>query len=208
MPLEEELGRILPVIKRLREELRVPISVDTYKAEVAEAALGEGADLVNDIGGLRLDPRMASVVAGAGAGVVLMHMKGSPRTMQENPTYEDLMGEVLAFFRKQVELAEGAGIAPGAILLDPGIGFGKRVEHNLLLLKRLSELSVLGKPILVGPSRKSFIGAVLGLPVEERLEGTAAAVAVAVLNGAEMVRVHDVKPMARVVKMIDAIKAA
>jgi len=208
VPLEEELKRVLPVVKRLSKELKVPLSVDTYKAEVAEAALGEGADLVNDIGALRLDPRMASVVAKAQAGVVLMHMKGSPRTMQENPTYEDLIGEVLTFLRTRVEVAEEAGIEPSAILVDPGIGFGKRVEHNLLLLKRLSEFQVLGKPILIGPSRKSFIGAVLKLPVEERLEGTAAAVAVAVLNGAEVVRVHDVRPMARIVRMIDAIKGA
>ncbi len=208
VPLEEELKRVLPVIKRLSKELKVPLSVDTYKAEVAEAALGEGADLVNDIGALRLDPRMASVVARAKAGVVLMHMKGSPRTMQENPTYEDLIGEVLTFLRTQVEVAEGAGIEPSAILVDPGIGFGKRVEHNLQLLKRLSEFQVLGKPILIGPSRKSFIGAVLKLPLEERLEGTAAAVAAAVLNGAEVVRVHDVRPMARIVRMIDAIKDA
>jgi len=204
----EELRRILPVVKTLVKELRVPISVDTYKAEVAEAVLAEGADLINDIGALRLDPRMAAVVARVGAGVVIMHMKGTPQTMQENPTYADLMGEILAFLRSQIDAAEAAGVAPEAILVDPGIGFGKQPHHNLTLLKRLSELKALGKPVLVGPSRKAFIGAVLGLPVEDRLEGTAAAVAAAVLNGAAVIRVHDVRAIARIVRMVDAIKRA
>lgn len=208
VPVGEELRRVLPVIRTLAKELSVPISVDTYKAEVAEAVLAEGADLINDIGGLELDPRMASVVARARAGLVVMHMKGTPRTMQQNPTYEDLMGEILAFLGRQVKLAEEAGIDPSAILVDPGLGFGKRPEHNLIILKRLNELRILGKPILIGPSRKAFIGHVLGLPIGERLEGTLACGAVAVWNGAHVVRVHDVKPMARLVRMLDAIKGA
>ncbi|MFN3477034.1 MAG: dihydropteroate synthase [Candidatus Methylomirabilales bacterium] len=206
VPVEEELRRVLPVVRTLTKELSVPISVDTYKAEVAEAVLACGADLINDIGGLRLDPRMASVVAKARAGLVIMHMKGTPRTMQHNPTYEDLMGEILAFLKRQVERAEEAGIDPSAILVDPGLGFGKRPEHNLIILQRLKELQLLGKPILIGPSRKAFIGHVLGLPVEDRLEGTLACGAAAVWNGAHVIRVHDVKPMARLVRMLDAIR--
>jgi dihydropteroate synthase len=203
---EEELRRILPLLQCLVEKLPVPISVDTYKADVAAAVLAEGADLINDISGLSCDPRMASVVAEAGAGLVLSHIRGSPRTMQADPTYTDVLGEIRDYLRERIVLAEAHGVHPEAIAVDPGIGFGKRVEHNLLLLKHLPELHVLGKPVLIGPSRKSFIGKILDLPVEERLEGTAAAVAVAIWQGAHIIRVHDVQAMVRVARMTDAIR--
>lgn len=203
---QEELRRVLPPLRRLLRELPVPISVDTYKAEVAAAVLAEGADLINDISGLTFDPRVASIVAEAGAGLVLMHIKGTPRTMQEHPVYQDLVGEILAHLRRGIEQAEAAGVHPEAIVVDPGLGFGKTVGHTLEILRSLSTLQVLGKPILVGPSRKSFIGKVLGLPVEERLEGGAAAVAIAIWQGASLVRVHDVQAMVRVARMTDAIR--
>jgi dihydropteroate synthase len=204
--VEEELRRILSTVRRLVRELSVPIAVDTYKADVAAAVLAEGVDVINDVSGLGFDPRMAVVVAEAGAGVVLTHIRGTPRTMQTDPQYADLIGEVRTYLQERIHVAEAHGVDPHAIVVDPGIGFGKRVEHNLLLLSRLPELQVLGRPICVGPSRKSFIGAILKLPVEDRLEGTAAAVAVAVWQGAHIVRVHDVQAMARVARMADAIR--
>lgn len=207
VPAEEELRRILPPVKRLVEKLSVPISVDTYKADVAAVVLAEGVDLINDVSGLGVDHRIASLVGEAGAGLVLMHMRGTPRTMQQDPRYTDVVAEVRENLRERVLLAEAHGVHPESIVVDPGIGFGKRVEHNLVLLNRLAELRVLEKPLLVGPSRKSFIGAVLDLPVEERLEGTAAAVAAAIWQGAHIVRVHDVRAMVRVARMTDAIRA-
>ncbi|MFQ5846952.1 MAG: dihydropteroate synthase [Candidatus Methylomirabilales bacterium] len=203
---EEELRRILVPVRRLVETLPVPISVDTYKADVAAVVLDGGVDLINDMSGLSFDPRMASVVAEAGAGLVLMHIRGTPRTMQEDPRYADVVPEVREYLRERILVAEARGVRPEAIVVDPGIGFGKRVEHNLDLLNRLPELQSLGKPLLVGPSRKSFIGSVLDLPLEERLEGTAAAVAIAIWQGAHIVRVHDVRAMARVARMTDAIR--
>ena len=203
---EEELRRILPLLGPLADKLPVPISVDTYKADVAAAALAEGVDLINDISGLSLDPRMASVVAKAGAGLVLTHIRGTPQTMQADPQYTDLLGEIREYLRERVILAEAHGVHPEAIVVDPGIGFGKRVEHNLLLLQRLPELQILGKPVLIGPSRKAFIGKVLDLAVEERLEGTAATVAIAIWQGAHILRVHDVQAMVRVARMTDAIR--
>lgn len=203
---EEELRRILPLLRSLVETLPVPISVDTYKADVAAVVLAEGVDLINDISGLSLDPRMAPVVAEAGAGLVLTHIRGTPQTMQADPKYDDLLGEVREYLRERILLAEAHGVHPQAIAVDPGIGFGKGLEQNLLLLKRLPELQGLGKPLLVGPSRKSFIGKILDLPVEERLEGTAAAVAVAIWQGAHILRVHDVQAMVRVARMTDAIR--
>ncbi len=203
---EEELRRILPLLRCLVEKLPVPISVDTYKADVAAVVLAEGVDLINDMSGLSFDPRMASVVAEVRAGLVLSHIRGSPRTMQADPKYTDVLGEVREHLRERILLAEAEGVHPEAIAVDPGIGFGKRVEHNLLLLKRLPELQVLGKPVLIGPSRKAFIGKILDLPVEERLEGTAATVAVAIWQGAHILRVHDVQAMVRVARMTDAIR--
>jgi len=201
VPLEEELRRVLPVLERLRGRLRIPISIDTTKAEVAEAALQAGAEIVNDISALRFDPRMGEVVAKSGAGLVLMHMRGTPKTMQQDPTYADVVAEVRDFLAQRVEHAVSLGIDRELIAIDPGIGFGKTVEHNLELLRRLPELCELGHPVLVGPSRKSFIGAVLDLPVEERLEGTLAACAVAVVRGADIVRVHDVRAVRRAVDL-------
>ncbi|MEW6324457.1 MAG: dihydropteroate synthase [Nitrospirota bacterium] len=206
VPLEEELRRVLPVIERLAGRCRVPIAVDTSKAEVARRAIAAGAAMVNDVTALRGDPAMAEVVAEARAPVVLMHMRGAPATMQRAPRYRSLMGELLRFFRERIAAAGSAGIDRRRIIIDPGIGFGKTVRHNLQILGQLERLAPLDRPILVGPSRKSFIGKILGLPVEQRLEGTAAAVAAAVLHGAHIVRVHDVAAMARVVRMADAIR--
>ena len=197
VPVEEELRRVLPVLERLRGKLRIPISIDTTKAEVAEAALRAGASIVNDISALRFDPAMAPLVAKFGAGLVLMHMLGTPKTMQQAPHYEDVVTEVRDFLAERAQYAQSQGIPREAIAVDPGIGFGKTVEHNLELLRRLPELVELGFPVLVGPSRKSFIGAILGLGVEERLEGTLAACAVAVVRGADILRVHDVKEVRR-----------
>jgi dihydropteroate synthase len=205
---EEELRRILPPLRYLVDKLPVPVSVDTTKADVAAAVLAEGADLINDISGLGFDPRVASVVARAGAGLILGHIRGTPRTMQQDLRYTDLLVDVREDLKERTLLAETAGVHPEAIMVDPGIGFGKSVEHNLLLLKCLPALYGLKKPILVGPSRKSFIGKVLDLPVEERGEGTAAAVAVAIWQGAHIVRVHDVRSMVRVARMTEAIRGA
>jgi dihydropteroate synthase len=204
----EELGRILPVIEEVARKSDAPISVDTYKADVADAALSAGAAMVNDISALRFDPRMVEIVASRGAPVVLMHMKGTPRNMQTDPRYDDVLDEVFRFLAERVGFAQEAGIGPERIVVDPGIGFGKRLRDNLVLLNRIGEFSALGCPVLVGPSRKSFIGTTLDLPVDERLEGTAAAVAVAIVGGAHIVRVHDVKEMSRVARMVDAIVRA
>jgi dihydropteroate synthase len=203
--LEEELERVIPVIEEIAARAGVPVSVDTTKAEVARRALEAGAAMVNDISAMRLDPAMPAMVAEAGVPVCLMHMQGLPKDMQDNPTYDDLMGEVLSFLRVRAEEGEKAGISPDRILLDPGIGFGKTGEDNLEIIRRLEELKGLGYPLLLGPSRKSFIGRVLDLPVEQRLEGSAAAVAVGIANGADIVRVHDVAEMARVARVTNAI---
>ena len=208
IPLDEELRRVIPVVERLSAELKVPISVDTYKAEVADRALKAGVHIVNDISALRFDQRMSKVVAENKAALVLMHMKGTPRNMQRNPRYDDVMQEIIQFLAQQLQKAEEAGISRSRLIVDPGIGFGKRVQDNLTILNRLGELHTLGVPVLVGVSRKSFIGKVLDLPVEDRLEGSAAATALAVTRGAHMLRVHDVKEMNRVVQMAHAISVA
>ncbi len=205
VPVDEEMARVIPVLEGLASDLPVPISVDTYKAEVAEAALAAGAQMINDISALRLDRRVGGVVARAGVPLVLMHMKGLPRDMQENPQYDSVMADILGFLRDAVARAEACGIRRDNIVVDPGIGFGKTVAHNLEILRRLGEFRSLGLPILVGTSRKSLIGRVLDLPVDQRLEGTAATVALAVASGADIVRVHDVQYMARVARMADAI---
>jgi dihydropteroate synthase len=202
---DEELRRVLPVIEELRGD-DLALSVDTAKASVARAALEAGAHIVNDVRGLRGDPDMAATVAEHGAGVIIMHMQGTPRTMQVNPVYDDVVADIRVFFEARRAAAQEAGIGDEQIVFDPGIGFGKTVEHNLILLRRLGEFCGLGRPILVGPSRKSFIGKVLDLPVGDRLEGTAAAVAAAVLAGASIVRVHDVRAMVRVVRLSEAIR--
>ena len=202
---EEEQARVMPVLEHLREA-DIPVSIDTYHAATARRALEMGASMVNDITALRGDPKMAEVVAEAGCSCVLMHMRGTPETMQQHPEYADVIDTLSAFFEERITFAVHEGIAEEAIWLDPGFGFGKGVEHNLTILRRLGEFRRFGRPLLVGTSNKSTIGHVLGLPVEERMEGTAATVAVAIMNGADAVRVHDVKAMVRVAAMVDAIQ--
>ncbi len=202
--VEEELRRVVPVIRRLAKELTIPISIDTMKSDVARAAVEAGATIVNDISAGSADPAMLPYVARAGVSYVAMHMRGTPRTMQEEPTYSDVTLEVTQFLIDRALRARREGI--GQVFIDPGLGFGKTVEQNLRLIRGLPVLAGTGYPVLVGPSRKSFIGQVLRLPVEERLEGTAAAVAACVFSGAHVVRVHDVRAMKRVVSMCDALK--
>jgi len=207
--LEEELRRTMPVIEALAKEIKVPISIDTYKAEVAKRALGAGASMVNDISGLRFDTGMSKIVSEYEVPVVIMHIKGTPKNMQQNPVYEALMPEIMDYFRFGIRLAMESGIAEDRIIIDPGIGFGKTFEHNLEILNNLHEFTLLEKPLLVGPSRKAFIGKILGdAAVTDRLEGSAAAVAVSIINGANIVRVHDVNEMVKVAKVADAIKKA
>ncbi len=202
--IEEELRRVIPVIKQLVQETTIPVSIDTYKSEVAEQAFDAGATVVNDISGLHFDAHLADTIAKYHASVVLMHIKGSPQTMQEHPQYTDVMEEICSYLQESIHHAERKGI--DQIIIDPGIGFGKNLSHNLEIFRRLGELQRFGYPVLVGPSRKSFIGMILDVPIDERLEGTAAAAAAAIMNGANIVRVHDVKEMKRVFKVIDAIK--
>jgi len=203
--LNEELGRVIPVIEKIKRQFSIPICVDTYKAEVARQAIEEGAEMVNDISALRFDPDLRKIVAGYGVPVVLMHIKGTPKNMQDNPRYDSLMEEIISYLDSSIKLAEEAGADGRGIIVDPGIGFGKTTAHNLEILRRLEELASLGKPILVGLSRKSFIGNVLGLPQEERLEGGLAATCMAVWRGARLVRTHDVSPTRRAVDMVQAI---
>jgi dihydropteroate synthase/2-amino-4-hydroxy-6-hydroxymethyldihydropteridine diphosphokinase len=211
---EEEKARLLPVIAAVRKAVRLPISVDTYRSSVAAAALDAGADIVNDVWGLRMDPDMAGLVADKGCPIVIMHNRSQPKdVMQEEQLggryvgveYDDLLTDIAAELRIQINVALDAGIMPEQIIIDPGIGFGKTVAQNLELIDRLGELRALGFPLLVGPSRKSFIGYTLGLPVDERMEGTGATVAIAIDRGADIVRVHDVKPLLRVARMTDHI---
>lgn len=206
LSLEEELARIVPLIERLSGELAVPISVDTYKARVAEKAVQAGASIINDISGLRFSPDMAKVAADTGAALVIMHIKGTPRNMQQNPVYTDVINEIVAYLEEGIEIAEKAGVDREKLLVDPGIGFGKTLEHNLTILNRLEEFAVLGRPIVLGTSRKKFIGTVLGIPTaDQRIDGTAATVALGIERGASVVRVHDVARMAQVARMTDAI---
>jgi dihydropteroate synthase len=208
VPEDEELGRVLPVLRKLRPRTSVLISVDTTKSAVACAALDAGADIINDTSGLRADPEMAGVVARSGAAVILMHMRGTPRTMQEAPRYDDLLGEVRSFLAARLREAEAAGIPAERLIVDPGIGFGKTAEHNLTLLNQLDFFQDLGRPVCVGFSRKAFIGRVLGTPPAERLEGTMAAAVLSVSRGAHILRVHDIGPVAKAVRMAEAILAA
>ena len=205
---DEEMRRVLPVIEALRDRLSVPISIDTRKSEVARHALEAGASLVNDVSGLGYDPGMASVVSAFGVPVVLMHMRGSPKTMQTQTEYGDLIGDLVLFFKERMAFAERCGIPRAKIVLDPGIGFGKKWEDNFLILNRLDAFRDLGCPLLVGVSRKSFIGKALDLPEPERLAGTLAALAAAVMGGAHIVRVHDVREAVQAVRIADRIKRA
>ncbi|TMA88231.1 MAG: dihydropteroate synthase [Deltaproteobacteria bacterium] len=203
---EEELARVLPVVRGLRREVTVPISIDTYKSSIARAALDGGADIVNDISALRFDPKMISLVAAEKVPAVLMHMQGTPRTMQQEPRYRDVVREVRDFLVTQLHEAMDAGVAPEAIIIDPGIGFGKTIEHNLQLLRGLPVLAALGQPLLVGVSRKAFIGKILNATPDERLEGSLAAAVAVALAGANILRVHDVAETCKAVKIADAIR--
>ncbi len=201
---QEEMDRVLPVIRGLRRELSIPLSIDTYKASVARAALDEGADVINDISALRFDPDMASLVAKEGTPVVLMHMQGTPRTMQQEPSYRDVVREVCSFLQDRIRHAVEKGVSREQIIIDPGIGFGKELRHNIELLRGLPALASLKRPILVGVSRKAFIGKISGGGAEERLEGSLAAAAISILRGANIIRVHDVKETLRAARMADA----
>ena len=201
----EELNRVMPVIERLAGQLPVPLSIDTWKSEVASAALSAGVEIVNDISAMSFDQQMKPLLAGSEAGIVLMHTRGRPEAMQSNTTYADLVAEVSDFLESAVESAAGAGISRERILLDPGIGFGKSVEGNLEIIRRLKEFDRLGRPILVGTSRKSFIGKVLCREVGERLFGSNASIAVAMMNGASVFRVHDVRAARDTVDMVKAL---
>jgi dihydropteroate synthase len=206
----EELARLLPVLEALRGRLKISISIDTQKASVAEIALGAGAEILNDISGLRHDQRLAEVAARHRVPLILMHMRGTPRTMQKLPFAKNVLGDVTAGLRHSVAVARRAGITKSQIILDPGIGFGKSFAQNYELLAKLPALAKLGYPLLVGPSRKAFIGATLGsrgkpLPPAERIWGTAATVAASILNGAHIVRVHDVAEMVQVARVADAV---
>ena len=201
-----ELARVIPVIEGLRRVCGVPISIDSCKAPVARAALDAGADIVNDISALGFDPAMAALVANEKVPVVLMHMRGTPRTMQADPQYHDVVREVRDFLAERLYDAMDAGIDADSVILDPGIGFGKTIEHNIQLLRGLPVLTALGQPLLVGVSRKAFIGKILGLTADQRLEGSLAAAVAAVLGGANIVRVHDVAETCRAVRVADALR--
>jgi len=207
LSVEQELQRVLPVVETVSKELDLPISIDTYKSEVARKALDAGAAMVNDISAMRFDPAMGKVVAEAGVPIVLMHMKGTPQNMQVNPTYEDLVGDIMEFLRGAAEKAVSSGIKQNLIILDPGVGFGKSFDDNLVIVRELGKFSSLGYPVLVGTSNKSFIGHVLDLPVESRDTGTMATIAAAVMNGAHIIRAHNVQAAKETVTIIDAIKS-
>ncbi|AEH43962.1 dihydropteroate synthase [Thermodesulfatator indicus DSM 15286] len=206
VPEEEEIKRTIPIIEAIRKYWDIPISIDTYKAGVAEKALKAGADVVNDISALRFDPRMAEVVAKNGVPVILMHMKGNPQTMQLDPYYEDVLSEISSFFEERVAFAEGAGIAREKIIIDPGLGFGKRFEDNLKIIKEIDFFKKYRLPILIGPSRKSFIGHIVNKEARERDAGTMATVAYLSLKKVDLIRVHNVAMARDVIKVIEAIR--
>jgi dihydropteroate synthase len=205
--VEEESERVIPVIKAITGKVRVPVSIDTYKSAVADAAISAGASIINDISGLRFDPQMPKVAAKNEVPVVIMHIKGTPGNMQVDPTYKALIPEIMDYLMQGISIAREAGVPDDKIIIDPGIGFGKTVEHNLEIIKRLEEFTGFEKPVLLGHSRKSFIGKLLGdLPVTERIEGTTAAAAIGIFNGANIIRVHDVAEMVRAARIADRIK--
>ncbi|ROR03033.1 dihydropteroate synthase [Desulfosoma caldarium] len=206
VPLEEELRRVLPVIQELRRHTDVPISIDTTKAEVAYQALRAGADIINDVSALRFDPEMPAVAAEFGVPLILMHMLGTPKTMQQSPHYEALFSEIIRFLEERMAVAMAAGVDRNQMIVDPGIGFGKTVTHNLRLIRDLDALAVLERPILLGASRKRFIGTVLDAPVEDRELGTAVVNAIGIAAGAHIVRVHDVAFHRRAALMADALR--
>ncbi len=204
--VSEELDRVVPVIEGLRKELAIPISIDTCKGEVAQEALKVGASMINDISALRFDPDMASIAAEAGVPVILMHMKGMPEDMQKNPVYGDLIPEIFDFLEDAIERSVSAGIKRDLIIVDPGIGFGKTFDHNLKIIKELSRFKALERPVLLGTSNKAFIGHILGKEVYERDTGSMATIAYGVINGAHIVRVHNVRKAVETVRMIEAIR--
>ena len=202
---KEELERVIPVIEELVKE-NVIISCDTYKSRVAEKAIESGAKIINDISAFRMDEKLIDIIRGSNCGYVLMHMKGTPKNMQKNPFYDDTIGEITSFFREKLELIEKTGIDLERVVIDPGIGFGKRLVDNLIILKKLDEFKKLGRPIFIGTSRKSFIGGVLNVEVDQRLEGSLATVVYAYIKGAKIFRVHDVKETKKVIDMVWAIE--
>jgi len=206
--LDEELRRVIPVIEFLAREVDAPISIDTYKSTVAKKAIEAGAQIINDISGLHLDPSLSQIAAKEDVPLVLMHIRGNPETMQKNIHYESLFSEIIQYLKDSIQRAESAGVDPEQIIIDPGIGFGKTVEDNLLILKNLQEFKILGKPLLLGTSRKTFIGKILNADVTERLEGTLSSIVVGVLNGAHIIRCHDVLQAKRAIAIADAVRQA
>ena len=206
---DEELQRIVPVIQEIRnQDSEILISIDTYKSDVAEIAIDLGADIVNDISGLTFDQNMSTLLSGRDIPVIIMHINGKPKTMQSNPIYNDLLNDINSFFKKQIIFAQSNGIVRDNIILDPGIGFGKTFNHNLTIINNLKDLCNLGHPIMVGTSRKAFIGDILDAPPRERIEGTIASVVASVINGANIVRVHDVKEIKKAIMVTEKILAS
>ena len=206
--LKDEINRVVPVIKGIRSVSSIPISIDTYKSEVAKKALDSGANIINDISGLNFDSKMIDIVKEYSVPLVIMHIKGTPQNMQVNPHYDNIIDEIISYFEKRINLCLDYGIPKTHIILDPGIGFGKQLNDNFVLIRKLNLFAELGYPILIGPSRKSFIGLTLDLPVDDRLEGTAAAITASIMNGARIIRVHDVLEMKRVQIISDKIRGA
>jgi len=203
--LEEELKRVIPVIESIRIESDIIISIDTYKADVAEKAINAGADIINDISGFRFDKDMVGIADRFDVPVIVMHMLGNPQNMQNDPIYDNVIIELISFFKERISYLSKNGIKQNKIVIDPGIGFGKTVEHNYKIIRDLNKLLMLNCPIMMGPSRKSFIGNTLNLPIDERLEGTAAAITASIMNGGRIMRVHDVKEMKQVMKITEKI---
>ena len=208
LELKEELRRVIPVIESLAKEVKIPISIDTYKSTVAQRAIEAGAQIINDISGLHFDPSLAQVAAREDIPLVLMHIRGTPETMQKDVRYGSLFSEIIQYLKDSIQLAENAGLDPRQIIIDPGIGFGKTVEDNLLIIKNLFEFCILGKPILLGTSRKSFIGKILNTEADNRMEGTLSSIAIGVFNGAHIIRSHDVLQARKAIAVADAIRLA
>jgi len=204
-PVSEQIRRVVPVIHALKGKIKIPISIDTSDAKVAKEAVEAGASIINDITGLHKDKGIADVASEYKTGLCIMHIKGAPGNMQDAPYYKDLMKEICGWLKDGIKIARAAGVSQSRIMIDPGIGFGKTLQHNLKILKNLHELEKINRPLLIGPSRKSFIGKILNLPPEERIMGTASAVAISIMNGAHIVRVHDVKEMKQVARLADAV---
>jgi len=208
LDLEEELRRVIPVIETISKEIDVPISIDTYKSAVAQRAIEAGAEMINDISGLNFDQNLAKVAAKDDTPLILMHIRGTPETMQKDVHYDSLFSEILQYLKCSIQRAESAGLDPKQIIIDPGIGFGKTPEDNLLIIKNLFEFRILGKPILLGTSRKSFIGKILNADVKDLLEGTLSSIAIGALNGAHIIRCHDVLQAKKAIAVVDAIRMA